>query len=395
MNRRRLKKLRNTLRDLRPCTDIRDTKMQTGYTGTVALTDTETLCTRASSLPPIDTLDMRVEHGVHDDGGSRQVLGCISAVAITMYPHQAAEAARILEHEVAHYDATDVAKEILGLDDEQAEELCLAHPEQSGQQRHPGHATASRADRRTHPGRDRPTGDMGPRPPCACTQRRRPGIQRRLPERSLTSPIDGRTDNPTHPNRHHMHEQRELPGGALGDAITTLNRNEQHWFRPATIGHDADPELKHTTVRWHTGPNGAADPTTGWYILSHANNVEPITARTGPVRTADNLYRRLFELHGADLDSSNMLTPASDQRDEQINRIIEEAHVQRLHEAADRWNTDVRKSLADDNARGVGVPDTHFRWQFSFDAMYKHDALRATFQELRSATTALRAWTES
>ena len=137
MNRRRLKKLRNTLRDLRPCTDIRDAKMQTGYTGTVALTDTETLCTRASGLPPIDTLDMRVEHGVHDDGGSRQVLGCISAVAILMYPHQAAEAARILEQEVAHYDATDVAKEILGLDDEQAEQLCLAHPEQSGQQRHP------------------------------------------------------------------------------------------------------------------------------------------------------------------------------------------------------------------------------------------------------------------
>ena len=51
-----------------------------------------------------------------------------------------------------------------------------------------------------------------------------------------------------------MHEQPELPGGALGDAITTLNQNERHWLRPATIGHDADPELKHTTVRWHTDP---------------------------------------------------------------------------------------------------------------------------------------------
>ena len=84
------------------------------------------------------------------------------------------------------------------------------------------------------------------------------------------------------------HEQRELPGGALGDAITTLNQNERHW-RAATIGHDADPELKPTTVRWHTGPNGAGDPTTGWYILSHENDHEPkIGARTGPVRT-DNL----------------------------------------------------------------------------------------------------------
>ena len=61
-----------------------------------------------------------------------------------------------------------------------------------------------------------------------------------------------------------MQEQRELPGGALGDAITTLNQNERHWLRAATIGHDADPDLKYTTVRWHTGPNGAGDPTTGW-----------------------------------------------------------------------------------------------------------------------------------
>ena len=64
-----------------------------------------------------------------------------------------------------------------------------------------------------------------------------------------------------------MHEQRELPGGALGDAITTLNTNERHWLRPATIGHDADPELKHTTVRWHT-----ADPTAPEMNSRTANN---------------------------------------------------------------------------------------------------------------------------
>ena len=193
-----------------------------------------------------------------------------------------------------------------------------------------------------------------------------------------------------------MHEQRELPGGALGDAITTLNQNERHWFRPGTIGHDADPELKHTTVRWHTGPNGAEDPTTGWYILSHENDDEPkIAARTGPVRTADNIYRRLFELHGADLDSNNLLTPAFDERDDQANRIIEEGHLQRLHEAATRWNLEVRGSIADDNGKGVDVPDTRFHWQFSPDAMCKHDALRSTFKELRSAAAALEAWTRS
>ena len=128
-----------------------------------------------------------------------------------------------------------------------------------------------------------------------------------------------------------MHEQRELPGGALGDAITTLNQHERRWLRPSTSGHDADPDLKHTTVRWHTGPNDAGDPT-GWYILSHENDDEPkIAARTGTVRT-DNLDRRLFKLHGANLDHRDLLTPASDQRDDRVNRIIEEGHVQRLHE---------------------------------------------------------------
>ena len=126
----------------------------------------------------------------------------------------------------------------------------------------------------------------------------------------------------------------------MNDAITTLNQHERRWLRPSTSGHDADPDLKHTTVRWHTGPNGAGDPTTGWYILSHENEHEPkIAARTGPVRT-DNLYQRLFELHGANLganlDSSDLLTPQVDQRDDRVNRIIEEGHLQRLHEAAER-----------------------------------------------------------
>ena len=88
--------------------------------------------------------------------------------------------------------------------------------------------------------------------------------------------------------------------------------------------------------------------------------------------------------------TTSLLTPASDQRDDRVNRIIEEGHVQRLHEAASRWNLEVRKSLADDNAKGVGVPETRFHWQFSPDAMCKDDALRRTFDELRRAAAALK-----
>ena len=47
-NRRRLKKLSDTVRNLRSCAD------------------------------------RRVEHGMHDDGGNRRILGCISAVAVIL-----------------------------------------------------------------------------------------------------------------------------------------------------------------------------------------------------------------------------------------------------------------------------------------------------------------------
>ena len=109
----------------------------------------------------------------------------------------------------------------------------------------------------------------------------------------------------------------------------------------------------------------------------------------------DNLDRRLFKLHGANLDRRDLLTPASDQRDDRVNRIIEKGHVQRLHEAASRWNPEVRESIADDNATGIGVPETRFHWQFSFDGVCKHDALRRTFEERRSAAAALEGRTES
>ena len=79
-----------------------------------------------------------------------------------------------------------------------------------------------------------------------------------------------------------MHERRELPGGAMTDAITTVNQRERRWLRPSTSGHDEDPELKQTTVRWYTGPNGAGDPTIGWYTLTHDNGHTPrVAARTG------------------------------------------------------------------------------------------------------------------
>ena len=84
---------------------------------------------------------------------------------------------------------------------------------------------------------------------------------------------------------------------------------------------------------------------------------------------SDNLYERLFELHGADLASSNPLTPTFDQRDDRVKRIIEEGHLQRLYEAARRWNLEVRESLGDDNAKGIGVPETRFHWQFNPNAM--------------------------
>ena len=56
----------------------------TGYTGTTTDTPTTALRTNAAGLPPVDALDRRVEHGMHDDGGNRRILGCISAVAVTL-----------------------------------------------------------------------------------------------------------------------------------------------------------------------------------------------------------------------------------------------------------------------------------------------------------------------
>ena len=130
MNRQRLKKLRNTLRSLRPCTHIRKPGGGNGYTGTFKLTRSNTLCTRAAGLPRIDTLDMRVEHGLHtESNGDKRVLGCISGLTILMFPDEAAEAARTLPAAIVVCDATDVAQQVLGLDDATADELFNGHPD--------------------------------------------------------------------------------------------------------------------------------------------------------------------------------------------------------------------------------------------------------------------------
>ena len=130
MNRKRLKKLRNALEDLRPCTEVRNANSPTGYAGTVRITDTDTLCEKAAGLPAIDTLDMRVEHGVHTDGSGRtRVLGCVSGMAILLYPQEAAEAARTLPDAVGVCDATDIAQHVLGLEDETADMLFNGHPD--------------------------------------------------------------------------------------------------------------------------------------------------------------------------------------------------------------------------------------------------------------------------
>ncbi|MDE2905842.1 MAG: hypothetical protein OXQ28_07130 [Acidobacteriota bacterium] len=130
MNRRRLEKLRDTLRSLRPCTHVRKPGSRNGYTGTLEPTNSDTLCARAAGLPRIDTLDMRVEHGPHTDAnGESRVLGCISGLAILMFPDDAAEAARTLPHAIVVCDASDVAQHVLGLEDEVADTLFNDHPD--------------------------------------------------------------------------------------------------------------------------------------------------------------------------------------------------------------------------------------------------------------------------
>ena len=85
MNRRRLKKLRNTLRDLRPCT-LPGEKNDRG-----AVTDEATLCANAANLPAIDTVDIGTFHTTANGGPDSGATGCIAGIAIGLFPEAAAE----------------------------------------------------------------------------------------------------------------------------------------------------------------------------------------------------------------------------------------------------------------------------------------------------------------
>ena len=113
--------------------------------------------------------------------------------------------------------------------------------------------------------------------------------------------------------------------------------------------------------------------------LEHARRHTRTRARLLQQRTRSRVRGGVRRTAVRGLNSRNNIPPPSDP----------------IHEAASRWNLDVRESIADDNAKGIRVPETHFHWQFSFDGMCKHDVLRRTFEELRSAAAALEGWTES
>lgn len=140
MHRRRPKKLRDTLRGLRHCTDIRDDDTPSGYTGTLSPSADDTVLHNPADLPQIDTLDMRVDRAVHDDGrNDRRTLGCIADVAITLFPKDAAEAAGKLAVPGAPQvcDPGNVTQEVLGFDDEQAGFLYEQRPDEPGTPPHP------------------------------------------------------------------------------------------------------------------------------------------------------------------------------------------------------------------------------------------------------------------
>jgi hypothetical protein len=75
---------------------------------------------------------MEVDHGFHDDGdGNRRTLGCIAGVTITLYPKEAAKAAKELAVPGVPRicDPGDVAQEVLGLDPERGGVLYNEYPD--------------------------------------------------------------------------------------------------------------------------------------------------------------------------------------------------------------------------------------------------------------------------
>ena len=126
MNRKRLEKVRDRLRTLRATT------ASEGENTARTLTDENTLCSDAASLPAIDTFDFRTFHATSEADGS--TAGCIGGVAIELFPEAAARELEKAGHDPLRYDigrstADIVAQHVLGLDDREGDQLLCAADE--------------------------------------------------------------------------------------------------------------------------------------------------------------------------------------------------------------------------------------------------------------------------
>jgi len=127
MNRQRLKKVRDTLRTLRP------TMPADGPRDAGTLTDEAALCANAARLPAIDTFDVETYHSP-DGAGPGGAAGCIAGVTIQLFPEAAAEELKRVGHDPLQYDigrstADIVAQHVLELDDREGDQLFCAADE--------------------------------------------------------------------------------------------------------------------------------------------------------------------------------------------------------------------------------------------------------------------------
>ena len=126
MNRKRLEKLRDTLRKLRPAIPAG------GENPARTRTAETTLCASAGNLPAIGTFDFTTFHATGGPGGS--AAGCIAGVAIQLFPEAAARELKKVAHDPLRYDigrstADIVAQHVLGLDNRQGDQLLCAADE--------------------------------------------------------------------------------------------------------------------------------------------------------------------------------------------------------------------------------------------------------------------------
>ena len=126
MNRKRLEKVRDTLRTLRPAVPASNEKPAR------TLTEETTLCADTAKLPAIDTFDFTTHHATGGPGGG--AAGCIAGVAIQLFPEAAAreleKAGRDpLQYDIGRSTADIVAQHVLGLDDREGDQLLCAADE--------------------------------------------------------------------------------------------------------------------------------------------------------------------------------------------------------------------------------------------------------------------------